>query len=116
MIKRFILNISLAATLLTASIAQAQSSTYVENPLNAQFSSVPAFVEGALKVMVMVSLPIITLFIVYSGFMFVMAQGNEGKLQDARRNFFYVIVGSILLLGAWVIATLIGGTISQLTK
>lgn len=98
---------------LAASVALAQTGSF-SNPLTVD--SVPDFISKALKVMVMVALPIISLFIVYSGFMFVLARGNEGMLSEAKKNFFYVIIGAILILGAWVIATLIGGTISQLVK
>ena len=87
----------------------------LESPLNAAFSSLPGFIEGALKALVMIALPILTLFIVYSGFLFISAQGNSSKLEEAKKNFAYVIIGAILILGAWVIATLIGGTVSQLT-
>jgi len=90
------------------------AATGLENPLNSQFSSVPAFIAGALKVLVIVALPIITLFIVVAGFMFVFARGNESKLTEARKNFVYVILGALLILGAWLIATLIGGTVTQL--
>ena len=85
-----------------------------ENPLNSNFSSIPAFIAGALKVLVIVALPIITLFIVISGFMYIMARGNPGKITEANKNFMYVIIGALLILGAWVIATLIGGTVTQL--
>ena len=84
------------------------------NPLNSNFSTIPAFIAGALKVLVIVALPIITLFIVIAGFMFVFARGNETKITKARDNFVYVIIGALLILGAWVIATLIGGTVTQL--
>ena len=100
----------------SVSIAYAATSGGIESPLRPEFSSIPKFIEGALKVLVMVALPIISLFIVYSGFMFVIARGNESMLTEAKKNFFYVIVGSILILGAWVIATLIGGTAAQLTN
>lgn len=95
-------------------VSIAHAATGLENPLNSNFSSIPTFIAGALKVLVIVALPIITLFIVISGFMFVFARGNEQKLTDAKKNFVYVIIGAILILGAWVIATLIGGTVSQL--
>ena len=92
----------------------AHAATGLENPLNSSFSTIPAFIAGALKVLVMVALPIITLFLVISGFMFVFARGNSSKLEDAKKNFVYVIIGALLILGAWVIATLIGGTVTQL--
>jgi ABC-type multidrug transport system permease subunit len=84
----------------------------LQNPLTSQ--SVTEFIASALKVLVIVALPIITLFIVIAGFMFVFARGNESKLSDAKKNFVYVVIGALLILGAWVIATLIGGTVSQL--
>ncbi len=104
--------VALAAfVLLLTDVAYAQ----LNNPLNDNFNSIPQFISGALKVMVMVALPIITLFFVYSGFLFVLAQGNQETLAKAKTNFVYVVIGSILILGAWVFASLIGGTISQLT-
>lgn len=88
----------------------------LKNPLTDNFSSIPQFISGALKVMVMVALPVISLFIVYSGFLFVFAQGNQEQLAKAKTNFVYVVIGSILILGAWVFASIIGGTISELTS
>ena len=85
----------------------------ITNPL--KFCTVQDFIVGALHAMVIVALPILTFFIVYAGFQFIMAQGNQSKLSDAKNNFMYVILGAILILGAWLIASLIGGTISQLT-
>ena len=86
----------------------------LQNPLNSQFSSIPAFLGGALQVLVMIALPIITLFVVIAGFMFVFARGNETKLNKAKENLIYVLVGALLILGASMLATLLGGTISQL--
>ena len=101
------------AAFFAASTALAQSGGF-ENPLNSQFSSIPGFIAGALRVLVIVALPIITLFIVVAGFMFVLALGNESKLTNAKKNFFYVIIGALLILGAWIIATLIAGTVNQI--
>lgn len=101
---------------LLASFADAQAgSGRLENPLNPAFSSIPGFIEGVLRAVIVVALPIVTLFIVVSGFMFVSARGNESKLTKAKENFKYVIIGAILILGAWVLATLIAGTVTQLT-
>lgn len=107
---------ALVLFLYTVAAGAAHAQGGLDNPLNSSFNSIPNFLAGALKVLVMVALPIISLFIVYAGFKFLTAQGNPGKLGEARENLFYVVIGSILILGAWVIATLIGGTVSQLTK
>jgi len=84
----------------------------LQNPL--KFPNIQKFVEGTLQAIVMIALPIITIFIVYAGFLFISARGNTEKLGDAKKNFQYVIIGTILILSAWVLATLIGGTITQL--
>lgn len=102
----------LASALMFVAVAYAEGG--LENPLNRNFSTIPAFIAGALKVLVIVALPIITLFLVVAGFMFVFARGNSSKLDEAKKNFVYVIIGALLILGAWVIATLIGGTVTQL--
>jgi hypothetical protein len=116
MMKKISVHVTVAASLLLLSvqIAFAQTDASVPNPLNPAFSSIPQFIAGALKVLVMVALPIITLFFVYSGFLFVKARGNPAELSKAKNNFIAVVIGAILILGAWVIATLIGGTVTKL--
>lgn len=86
------------------------------NPLNSQYSSIPTFIAGALKAVVVIALPIIVLFFVIAGFQFISAQGNPGKLDEARKNFMWVVIGALLILGAWVLATLIAGTVAQLVE
>lgn len=103
------------ALLLLASFADAQEIA-LKNPLNSNFSTIPAFIAGALKALALIALPIITLFFVISGFLFLTAQGNQEQLKKAKLNFLYVVIGAVLILGAWIIATLIAGTVSQLTS
>lgn len=86
----------------------------LDNPLSKQFSDIPKFIEGFLRAIVIIALPLITIFIVYAGFLFIKARGNSSELTDAKKNFYYVIIGAILILSAWVLATLIGGTVTQL--
>ena len=111
--RQFSLWVISIAFFLFVSIAHAQ--TGLENPLNSSLSSIPAFLAAALKALALIALPIVTLFLVLSGFLFISAQGNEQKLETAKKNFFFVIIGTLLILGAWIIATLIAGTVSQLT-
>lgn len=86
----------------------------LENPL--KFTSVEKFVEGLLRAVVMIALPIISVFIIYAGFKYIAARGNPGKIGEAHNNFKYVLIGATLILSAWVLATLIGGTVSQLLR
>lgn len=84
----------------------------LRNPL--AFSSIAGFIEGLLRSIVYIALPLISLFVVYSGFKFVAAQGSSDKIKSAKENFLYVIIGAILILGAWALAQLIGNTINEL--
>ncbi|HVM73525.1 MAG TPA: hypothetical protein VMU13_01440 [Candidatus Paceibacterota bacterium] len=76
--------------------------------------SIQGFLAEVLQALVKISLPIITVFIVYSGFLFVTAQGRAAQLETAKRNFFFVVLGALLILSAWVLAKIIGGTVTQL--
>ena len=89
-------------------------SSCLNNILSPTLSTVPGFLSAALTALVKISLPIITVFIVYSGFLFVMARGNAGEIQRAKMNFFYVIIGALLILGAWIFANIIGGTVTDI--
>jgi len=119
--RRTFVAVSTAAVSYLASfaIATAQCSgtngTSLQNPLSSSFCDIPHFIAGALRILTMVALPIVTLFFVYAGFKFIMAQGNQAELKKAKDNFLFVVIGALLIMGAWVISTMLAGTVSQLT-
>lgn len=51
---------------------------------------------------------------IYSGFLYVTAQGNQTKIQTAHRALLYSAIGTAVLLGAWAIAEVIQGTIGKI--
>jgi len=51
---------------------------------------------------------------IYSGFLYVMAQGDETKLKTAHKALLYSAIGTAVLLGAAVISSVITSTINQL--
>jgi hypothetical protein len=106
-IRRFILFV---AVTITPGLLLAEDLT---NPV--RFPSIAKFIEGTLEVVTMIALPIIALFMVYAGFKYVLARGNSEKIRDAHTNFLYVVIGAGLILGAWIFAKLIEGTVLQLT-
>ncbi len=59
---------------------------------------------------------VITLALLWSGFQFVSAQGNDQKLAQAKTNFLYVIIGGVVLLGAYVILELVTNTVDQIIR
>lgn len=57
---------------------------------------------------------ILTLALVYVGFLFVVAQGNEEKLKNARGALMWTVIGGLVLLGAKAIGLAIQATASNL--
>ncbi|MCK5027169.1 MAG: hypothetical protein KAS07_02000 [Candidatus Pacebacteria bacterium] len=55
---------------------------------------------------------LLAIMIVYSGFLFVTAVGNDEKLKKAKDSIRYVIIGGAVVLGATGIAELIEQTLT----
>jgi hypothetical protein len=89
----------------------AYAGTVIENPTSV--NSISDFIIRILQAMVRLGLVVVAFFILLAGFMYISARGNTSKLNEAHENFKYVIYGAVLILGAWVIATIIGGTVTQ---
>lgn len=83
------------------------------NPL--RYHSIDAFIAALLKVIVAVGTPIAIVFLVFSGFLFVTAQGNEEKLRTAKKALTWTVVGLAVLLGAQLFAGMIEATIQDVT-
>ncbi len=91
-----------------------QSITFqIDNP--STVDNVQDLLEALLNLAVQVGVPILVIAIIYVGFLFVQAQGNETKLADAKKAFFWTVIGAAIVLGAFVISTAIQNTVDQLT-
>ncbi len=84
----------------------------LSNPLCTTNLSV--FLANILKLVAQIAFPIIVLFLVYVGFLFVSSQGNPEKIKEAREYFFWAIVGALLVLGAQALSLAIKATVDQL--
>jgi heme A synthase len=56
---------------------------------------------------------VVVFMIIYSGFLFVKAQGNENELTKAKNTFLWTVIGAVILLGARAIAAMVQGTAAQ---
>lgn len=83
------------------------------NPLN-NIDSLPKFMEAILDAVIQIGTIILTLAIVYIGFLFVQAQGNEEKIKSARSALMWTVIGGLILLGAKTVGLVIGSTIGAL--
>ncbi|OHA87978.1 MAG: hypothetical protein A2741_01470 [Candidatus Zambryskibacteria bacterium RIFCSPHIGHO2_01_FULL_43_27] len=88
----------------------------IDNPLKTGTGTLQDFIKLVIQdVVIPVGGVIAVIFIVYAGFMYVTAQGSEEKIKTAHRALLYAVIGTAILLGAWVISEGIAGTINQLT-
>jgi hypothetical protein len=84
----------------------------IKNPLKAD--SVVEVMKSFFDILIQLGAVAVTLAIIYAGFLFVMARGNPEELKKAKTTLFWTIIGSLVLLGAQVIADIIEKTIKQL--
>lgn len=83
------------------------------NPL--KFDKLADFLNELLTVIIIIGVPIVTLAIIYAGFLFISAQGNETQISNAKKIFFWVVIGALIILGAKALAEAIEGTVDDLT-
>jgi hypothetical protein len=93
--------------------APCDTSGKICNPIPS-VTSLPALIQKILEGILKIGFPIIALAIIYSGFLFVSAQGNEEKLNKAKSALLYTLIGAAILLGSWAIAKLISETVLAL--
>lgn len=105
-----IINIGLVMPLKIV-MAQCQPNT-ICNPLTA--GSFSALITSLANIAFAIGFPIAIMFILWSGFLFVSARGNEEQIKTAKKTFTWAIIGTAILLGAKVIAVGIQNTILSL--
>lgn len=84
----------------------------IENPLG-DGSTLPAFVESLLGIIIRAGIPLIVLAIIYTGFRFVYARGKPEEIKKAKEILLYTVIGTAIILGAWTIATILTNTVSD---
>lgn len=108
----FIKIITLNALTFTAFYNAHASGVSFPNPIEA--TDLRQLVKQILDVVVEFGAIIVVFFVVYSGFLFVKAQGNEGELSKAKATFFWTVVGGMIVLGAHVLSRIIQQTVNQI--
>ncbi len=85
----------------------------INNPLKVDTiqGAIKLFMDAVLRI----AIPFIVIFFVWSGLSFILARGNPTKLVTARKMFWYTIIGTLLILGAWTITNAIIGTVNTIT-
>jgi len=84
-----------------------------QNPL--AFNSLDDFLVALFDVIIKIGFPVVVLAIIWTGFLFVKAQGDETGLKEAKRAFFWTVIGALIILGAAALSALIKGTVDEIT-
>lgn len=81
----------------------------IKNPLEAD--TITELFTAIIDILMVFAVPLIVFFIIYAGFLYVTAQGNENTIQKAHTALLYALIGGVIILGAKVLITVIGGTV-----
>jgi len=90
------------------------ASTELQNPLKAD-SFEGLFQNILTDVIIPVSATIGVIFIIWAGFGFVMAQGNDTKLSEAKKRLKWVLIGVGIVIASEVILDLLLNTIREVS-
>jgi len=84
----------------------------IDNPLTS--NTIQGFIANVLSGITVLLTPVIVVMFLWTGFLFVKAQGNAEELKKARESLTYVLIGAAIALGAKAFAMVISSTLSQL--
>lgn len=84
-------------------------SAKLTNPITAK--TLDEFIIKIIDVLLVFAVPLIVLYIMYAGYLFVTAAGKAEQITQARTALLYALVGGVIVLGAKLIITVIEGTV-----
>lgn len=88
----------------------------IKNPLGDGNENLFKFINNVIDAVLKLGAIIAVLAIIYAGFLFVTAQGEEEKITKAKKVLLYAAIGIAILLGARLIANVITGTIKDVNE
>ena len=75
--------------------------------------TIPDFLAKVINAILLVLTPVVVIMFIYSGFLFVQAQGNEEKIAKAKQTLIYTLIGAAVILGSKGIALAVQQTVTQ---
>lgn len=94
--------------------AHAQAGGTYENPIKLGIKTIPEFLLALVDIVFLFGMPIIVIFIVYAGFLFVTAGDNDSQISKAKTTLIWTLVGAAVLIGAKVLSDAIQATVLSL--
>ena len=84
----------------------------LKNPL--KVNTITEAIKFFVNTLIKIAIPFVVIFFLWAGLQFILAQGNETKLTKAKKMFWYTIIGTLLIFGAWAITNAIIGTVNSI--
>ncbi len=84
------------------------------NPLG--YDSLTTFLANILKIVAQIGFPVVVLFLVYIGFLYVSSASKPEKLAKVHGYFFWAVVGGLVVLGAEALSLAIQATVQQIQQ
>lgn len=127
MIKKYLAVLSITLSLVLVGHANAQITgsntsgiqgsnvkTTIENPFKTGSTLVDFLKTIVNSVLLPVGAVVAVMCFIWAGFKFVTAQGDEGKIKEARGALLWTVIGTLVLLGATGIINVVADTINKL--
>ena len=83
----------------------------LKNPLKA--NSITELLFSVVDIAIAIGIIVAVLMFIWIGFKFVMAQGNEKALSEAKTWFIYAVIGTAVLISAKLIVSVVQNTLTS---
>ncbi len=80
------------------------------NPFGGNDSTFYDVLVAILNSTIHILYPVLVLMVVYTGFLFIKAQGNPSELQKARQALLWTVIGGLIILGSVALAEIVKNT------
>lgn len=89
-----------------------------DNPLKLPgTTTVSGFIQIILEnIVIPIGAVVSVFFIIYAGFLYVVARGNPAAISKAHQALLNALIGTVIILGSWAISKAIEGTVDQLRQ
>ncbi len=83
----------------------------LQNPL--KVNSIEEVIYLGIDILINVGVVFAMFAIIFTGFKFVWAQGNSKEIEEAKKRFYYILIGLAVLISSKVIVQIVRTTLEQ---
>lgn len=105
--------IILTTAFLLPFLVQAQGTLNFDIKNHLAVNSIEELLVAILNILIVLATPLIVLYIIYAGFLYVTARGNAEQTKQATNALTYAIIGGVLIIGAVALSTIIANIVGS---